>query len=413
MNILYICHRIPYPPDKGDKIRSYHQVVELSRRHRVHVACLVDAREDFAHVEALRERCASVEVAPRGALGSALRALGALLSGGSLSVAAFRSGALHRAIARRVERDRPDAVVVFSSAMAPYALQQAAGTPRVLDLVDVDSEKWRDMAERTGFPLSWVYRVEADRLGREEARYAARFDRTILVSHQEAALFRERGGNGSVLVVPNGVDFEYFRPRAPRTEADRSCRIVFVGVMDYWPNLDAATYFCDDILPVIQRSIPETTFTIVGRNPTARVQALARRRGVTVTGTVPDVRPYLADATVAVAPFRVARGIQNKVLEALASGVPVVSTSVGVQGMALESDSGVFVADDPGAQAAEIVKLARDHAHWIRRSREGRQFVERSHRWEDHGTSLNRVLEEIRLGDPVSAAPHAAGAGGD
>lgn len=412
MNILYICHRIPYPPDKGDKIRSYHQVVELSRRHRVHVACLIDAREDFAHVEALRKECASVDAAPRGALGSALRAALALLTGGSLSVAAFRSSALRRAIERRAERDRPDAVVVFSSAMAPYA-SPLNGTPRVLDLVDVDSEKWRDMAERSSFPLSWIYRVEAARLAREEARYAAGFDRALLVSDQEAALFRERGGDGSIEVIANGVDLDYFTPRAPRSPGERSCGVVFVGVMDYWPNVDAVITFCDHVLPRIAHVIPDVTFTIVGRNPVNRVTALARRPGVTVTGTVPDVRPHLAGATVAVAPFRVARGIQNKVLEAMASGVPVVASRVGAQGMRIGPDDGVFVSDDPEAQAGEIVKLARDHAHWARRSGEGRRFVERAHRWDEHGAALNRLLEEIRRpAAKDSLAPAARGGGG-
>jgi sugar transferase (PEP-CTERM/EpsH1 system associated) len=411
MNILYICHRIPYPPDKGDKIRSYHQVVELSRRHRVHVACLVDAREDFVHVEALRKKCASVDAAPRGALGSAIRAALALLTGESLSVAAFRSSALRRAIEKRTERDRPDAVVVFSSAMAPYA-SGWNGTPRVLDLVDVDSEKWRDMAAHASFPLSWIYRIEAGRLAREEARYAARFDRAILVSDLEAALFRERGGEGSIQVLVSGVDLDYYTPRPPRGPEEGGCRIVFVGVMDYWPNVDAVATFCDHVLPRIAEVIPDATFTIVGRNPVRRVRDLARRPGVTVTGTVPDVRPHLADATVAVAPFRVARGVQNKVLEAMASGVPVVSTRLGVQGVRLGPEDGVIVADDPGDQAREIVTLAQDRATWTRRSAEGRRFVERFHRWDDHGAALNRLLEEIHRPNAEGALAAASRGGG-
>ena len=393
MNILYICHRIPYPPDKGDKIRSYHQVIELSRRHRVHVACLIDSREDFAHVAALRKKCASVDAAPRGRFGSMLRAGLALLTGESLSVAAFRSSALRRAIERRTEHERPDAVLVYSSAMAPYA-SGLNGAARVLDLVDVDSEKWRDMAGRVSFPLSWIYRVEADRLARAEASYAARFDRAILISDQEEKVFRERGGEGAVDVLPNGVDLDYFQPGG-HSRKDSGCRILFVGVMDYWPNVDAVISFCDNTMPHILRELPDATFTIVGRDPVHRVRSLASRPGVTITGTVPDVRPYLAQATVAVAPFRVARGIQNKVLEAMASGVPVVATAVGAQGLSLGPDDGVFVSDDPAVQAGEIVKLARERAYWERRSVEGRRFVERMHRWDEHGAALDRMLEEI------------------
>lgn len=401
MKVLYICHRIPYPPDKGDKIRSFHQVEELSRRHSVHLACLVDAKEDWPHVQTLRDRCASVDVAYRDRLGSLVRAGTALLTGKSLSVAAFQSGSLRKAIEERLERDPPDAILVFSSSMAPYA---TSTVPKILDLVDVDSEKWRMYADSLPPPLSWVFRLEADRLSREEARFSSRFHRTVLISEREAALFRERGGNGVVEVIPNGVDLHYFTPRAGRQAGEAEANVVFVGVMDYYPNIDAAYFFCNSILPAIHKTLPEARLYLVGRNPTRRVLALGKRPGVVVTGTVPDVRPYLARATVAVAPFRIARGIQNKVLEAMAAGVPVVGTSSGFQGIPVGAEDGATVEDDPRGFAEEVVRLVRDRELWTRRAGQARRYVERSHRWEEHGERLHALLEEI-VAAPAETRP--------
>lgn len=391
MNILYLCHRIPYPPDKGDKIRSFHQIRELSKRHTVHLACLVDDPADLKHVAALKKYCASVEAVYRNKVAARGLALLALFTGRSLSVAAFYSKELKRRIDEKIRTERLDRIFVFCSSMGGY-IADISHLPKVIDFVDVDSEKWRRYAEFHPFPISWIYRQEAGRLARYEAEMARRFDRSIFVSEKEADLFRQQVSDCSISVIPNGVDLEYFRPGVKKASGDRV--IVFTGAMDYFPNVDAVRYFCAEVLPRIREAFPGVLFYIVGRNPVSSVKELGVPGRVIVTGTVPDVRPYLAKAAVAVAPFRIARGIQNKILEAMAMGVPVVGTATAFQAFEEKEGVGLRFADDPEAFAQEVILLLRDPALRARLGLQARSFVERLYRWQDHGERLGSLLQE-------------------
>jgi sugar transferase (PEP-CTERM/EpsH1 system associated) len=403
VDLFYFAHRIPYPPDKGDKIRSFHQIRELSARHRIRLFCLVDAPEDRPYVEDLARYCLSVDAVDQPAWASRAQALLALLSGRSLSSAAFWSAELRRRVAARLREGRPDAVLIFSGAMAPY-LSLLGHAPAVLDLVDVDSDKWNQYAAETRGPMSWIYRAEAERLSRLEVESAGRLGRAVFVSSVEANLFRERAPGCDCVVIPNGVDLDYFHAD-PEDVAPTEPRIVFVGMMDYFPNVDAVSHFCADVFPLIQREIPEARFDIVGRNPTRPVLRLGRLPGVRVTGSVPDVRPYVRAAALAVAPFRVARGLQNKVLEAMALRRPVVGTALGFQGTVATPGDGIRIADDPARMAAEIVQLLRRGDIRSVAGGRARAYVERTHRWEVHGLRLEELLREAAAGQPAAGAP--------
>jgi sugar transferase (PEP-CTERM/EpsH1 system associated) len=335
-----------------------------------------------------------VEAVYRGKTAARLRALTALATGKPLSVASFSSRALQRRIARRLRTAAIDRIVVFSSAMAEY-VRDVTGIPKVIDFVDADSEKWRLYADYRPFPLSWVYRLEARRLGRYEAQVASAFDRAIFISEAEAQVLDGRTDGRPITIIPNGVDTDYFSPNGGGPLRVSEPHIVFTGEMDYFPNVDAVRYFCRVIFPLVRQAVSAARFCIVGRHPTRRVKALADDRHVIVTGAVPDVRPYLAAAHLAVAPFRIARGVQNKVLEAMAMGLPVVGTSMAFRGLQATAADGVRIADEPEALAQEVLTLLRDGALRRRCARQSRQFVCRHHRWQDHGERLEALLQEL------------------
>lgn len=406
MNILYLCHRIPFPPDKGDKIRSFHQIESLGARHRVHVATFVDSAEDERHVPELRERCASLVVDRRTSTTNLTRAAGALLTGDAFSVACFRSSRIARWVDRTLREEGIDLALVFSSGMAQY-VERAEGITRVIDFVDVDSEKWRAYAARDRGPLRLIYAREADLLLRHDARIAHAFDQSLFVSETEAALFRERTGAANVTAIPMGVDLDYFAP-APEPATDPV--LVFVGMMSYMPNVDAMRFFVGEVLPLVRRDVPNVKLHIVGREPAAAVRELADPPGVVVTGAVPDVRPYLREAAVAIAPFRVSRGMQSKVLEAMASGLPVVGTRLAFQGIPAGSEDGVEAVESAEALAAALTRLLRDPAARRDRGARARRYVERHHRWADHGEALDRLLDDVVARRRSSPAPLPAGA---
>ena len=396
MRLLYLCHRVPFPPNKGEKIRAYHHLAHLSKGHRVHLACLADTRSDFESARSLETMCASVDVVYRSPTASNLAALAALPTGRSLSVAAFDSPALRARVERRKSEAPPDVLVAYSAVMAQY-IADATDRPRVLDFVDADSEKLREYGRQRSFPQSVLYALEAGRMARYEASMASAFDASIFISEAEAEIVRPRAPDADYHVIRNGVDLEAFRPDG-RVDEARHPIIVFTGVMGYFPNVDAVIHFARDIFPHVREHRPDARFVIVGRDPVPDVRRLARHPGITVTGAVEDVRPYLADAAVAIAPFRIARGVQNKVLEAMACAVPVVGTSLAFQGLAAGDGDGIRVADAPEAFAAAVVALLRDPALRREQGQRARRYVERHHRWDEVGTALESLLLAVAEG---------------
>ncbi len=359
-DLLLLIHRIPYPPNKGDKIRSYHLLKHLARHYRVHLATFVDDPDDWQYVPHVQALCASSHFAAMKPLVARVKSLGALLKNRSLSLEYYRDKSVERWVKQTVAAHGIERVLVFSSAMAQYADPYRAAR-RVVDFVDVDSDKWRQYAEKKSFPMSWLYQYEAQRLLSYERQVARDYDASLFVSAPEAELFRQLAPESSVKIghFSNGVDTDYFSPHdnhvSPYAAGERA--LVFTGAMDYWPNVDAVQWFCDEVFPQLRTRFPELRFYIVGSRPSPAVQALGQQPGVKVTGTVPDVRPYIAHAAVAVAPLRIARGIQNKVLEAMAMATPVVVSPQALEGIDAVPGSELVLAEDAAAFADAVATL--------------------------------------------------------
>jgi polysaccharide biosynthesis protein PslH len=388
VRVLYICHRIPYPPNKGEKIRAFHQLRGIASRHEVDLFTLADQPEDLAHRPALQQYCREVTVAPLNASLARLRSLPYLFTRTPLTIPCFDSAELHRAVRSALARRSYDRIFVYCSAMAQYA-EGVGSIPILTDLVDVDSDKWLQYATSSHFPFSAVYRREGLRLRDYERKICQRSARVLVTTEREASLAREVLGINNVDVVSNGVDGEYFSPTAFPPNAS-AASIIFTGDMSYRPNEDAAAHFALQVFPLVRRVYRDARFLIVGRNPTRKTRRLSQVDGVEVTGFVPDVRTYLAKAHVAVAPFLIAAGIQNKILEAMAYGLPVVATSRTTQGLCPIVADMVDTGDTAEEMAARVVLLLRDCRLAHSKGIDGRQRVAGEYKW---AQSLDRLLE--------------------
>jgi sugar transferase (PEP-CTERM/EpsH1 system associated) len=356
-DLLLLVHRIPYPPNKGDKIRSYHLLKHLAQHYRVHLATFIDDEDDWQHVPVVQALCASSYFGKLNPLTGKLRSLAALASSRSLSFDYYRSGEMQAWVDQTMAAHKIDRVLVFSSPMAQYAENYAAAR-RVVDFCDVDSDKWRQYAGQKPWPMSWLYRREADTLLAYERHVAATCDASLFVSDPEAQLFRTLAPESAAKIgwFNNGVDTDYFSPERayerPYAAGERA--LVFTGAMDYWPNIDAVQWFATEIFPQLLAATPALRFYIVGARPAAAVTALGQLPGVTVTGTVPDVRPYIHHAEVTVAPLRIARGIQNKVLEAMSMAKTVVVSPQALEGIKAAPGRELLLADGVEATVDQV-----------------------------------------------------------
>lgn len=399
-----LAHRLPYPPRTGDKVRAYHVARHLARHHALTLASLVDEPGADAAIRALGAEIPDLEVATVGRRTRRVQALLALLAGGSATMTYFGSAGLRARVAARLAADRFDLIYVSSSSMAPY-VPGLGDVPVVMDFVDVDSDKWRQYGARLPFPAAWVYRLEGSRLARHEASAAWRARRCLVATALEETLLRVLAPWAAITVIPNGVDLEYFTP-APTAAATPT--VVFTGAMDYFPNADGAVHFARTIFPRVRAAVPEARFVIVGKNPAPAVRRLASLPGVGVTGSVADVRPYLEDAAVAVAPLRVARGVQNKILEAMAAALPVVATPRAYEGLEARIGAHLLVEDDPPAFAEAVIRLLGSPDLRSRLGRAARAFVETHHCWSASMARLDQVLTEV-AGAPVTATVSGGG----
>jgi polysaccharide biosynthesis protein PslH len=392
-NILLLTHRIPYPPDKGDKIHSYQLLRHLGARHHLMLGTFVDDAQDEQHVPQVRALCASLHAARLRPPLARLRGLGGLVRNQPLSVAYYRDAGMARWVQQSVAQKPVDAVVVHSSTMLQYA--QPVPAPLIADMNDVDSSKWADYSHTHRWPLSWVYRRESIHLLKEERRGAQQARLSLFATCREAALFRSLAPEsaGRVEVLGNGVDTSHFQPLADRPSpyAAGEVPIVFVGTMDYHPNVDAVCWFANKIFPVLRQRWPRARFHIVGRNPLPVVRALASE-SVTVTGAVPDVRPWLQHAAAVVAPLRVVRGIINKALEAMAMARPVVATAACADTLQARHAEHLLLADEAAGFAEQLERLLADQQAADELGRAARRFVCTAFSWAERMARLDGYL---------------------
>jgi sugar transferase (PEP-CTERM/EpsH1 system associated) len=384
-HLLFLAHRIPYPPNKGDKIRSYHLLRHLAQRYRVHLGTFIDDPDDWKYVDNVKQLCGETCFASLNPRTARLRSLTALTRNRALTVDFYRDTGLQSWVTKVMKEQPIERVLVFSSAMAQYAPDTAQGR-RIIDFVDIDSDKWAQYADKKYWPLSWLYRREARHLLRYERQIANEFDASLFVSEAEAALFKQLAPEnaGKISFFSNGVDTDYFSPTSTFDDPymPEEHALVFTGAMDYWPNVDAAQWFAGEIFPAVRARHPGASFYVVGARPTPQVQALESVPGVHVTGTVPDVRPYVAHARIAVAPLRIARGIQNKVLEAMAMAKPVVVSPQALEGINAEPGLELLRADNAEQFVSAVTNLLDRPNEAM--GRLARRKVETAYRWESN-----------------------------
>jgi sugar transferase (PEP-CTERM/EpsH1 system associated) len=400
-NLLVLAHRLPFPPDKGDRIRTFHLIRHLALRANVHLASLADEPVPRQDLDVLQGMCARVAVVPLGR-SRWVRSLCWLALGRTASEGAFFSARFRTIIEDWSRETTYHGALVSSSSLAPCLdVAGLEGVPTVIDLVDVDSQKWFDYAAACRGVRSWLYRTEGRRLRRLEQRLPGRARALTVVSETEADLFRGFCPLEEVRVVPNGVDLDYFRPQG-LAGGGEGC--VFVGALDYRPNVDAAYWFCKEVWPELRRRLPGVKVQLVGRRPVRQVSKLSSIPGVEVVGGVPDIRPYVARAAVALAPLRIARGVQNKVLEAMAMAKPVVASPKVLQGLPRRLDAPVLTAETPADWIEAVSRVLEDGRLRRQLAAAGRLYVERHHDWEDCLKPIGKLIGLGGEGQPVDAA---------
>ena len=396
--LLFITHRIPYPPNKGDKIRSFHILKHLSECYDVILACMVDDPSDIQGIERLSAHTKLVifeKIHPR--IKKTL-SIPALLNGEPISNRYFYSKKLQQKIDHVLSKMDIDAVLCFSSPTAEYVFRsrhysnRLANTSCFMDFIDVDSYKWRQYAETKPFPFNWIFAREAVTLRCCEKHIADKFAHVFFVSEAEKNLFMNYVGTSSnATAISNGVDMDFFSPMQMAKHKEQT--LLFTGAMDYWPNIDGVVWFSDTVLPAVQEVFPDVHFYIVGRNPAKQVRDLNRRSGITVTGFVDDVRIFMSKAHLSVIPLRIARGIQNKVLEAMAMEMPIVCTPQAVDGIDASPGREVVVAENPEVFSKQIQILLNDKQNAQKMGQQARQKVSSHYAWQACLEPLTNILE--------------------
>lgn len=396
--ILFLAHRIPYPPNKGDKIRSWHFLKHLCKQHEVHLGCFIDDPADLAHVEFLETICSSVTCSFATPLKQKLASLKGLLTGTSLTENAYPSRKLRHDIAARLTSQPFDLVFIFSAASFTFLPKDLPDTALVTDFVDVDSAKWGAYADQARWPMSMIYAREAQKLADFEAKVADVSRVSFLVSEDEAGVLKSmltaHGVHADVRGIPNGVDAEAFSPK--RFEhppvADR---IIFTGAMDYLPNVEAVTWFVEQVFDQVKQALPATEFVIAGRPVSPSVQRLDKRAGVTVLGGVEDMAAEIAKAALVVAPLQTARGIQNKVLEGMAMSKPVLCTPAANEGINAPDGEAVVIAQHASDFASKVIALLSSEKEREAIGQRARAYVLDNFSWQTAERQLDTSLEGV------------------
>ena len=406
-HLLYLTHRIPYPPNKGDKIRSYHLLKYLAQHYHVHLGTFIDDPDDWQYIDTVRQLCEDTHFASLNPRTARLRSLGALMMNRPLTLDYYRNNSLQEWVKKVIKTQAIKRVLIFSSAMAQYvtSIQQARC---IIDFVDIDSDKWRQYATRKSWPMSWLYQREARLLLRYERQVAFKYDASLFVSEAEADLFKQLAPESAEKIgfFNNGVDSDYFSPNReyPDPYQSNMGAIVFTGAMDYWPNVDAVRWFAQEIFPTVLAKHPHARFYIVGSHPTVAVQELAQLPGVVVTGAVADVRPYLTHAQLAVAPLRIARGLQNKVLEAMAMAKIVVASPQAAEGILATSGKELHIASNSQEFDRIIISMFASKAE-ERSGETARARILADYEWERSLAQVKALLDKAPITMTQSCKP--------
>ncbi len=389
--ILYLTHRVPYPPDKGDRIRTYHTLQSLAKNHHVDLLALADEPVADATLKKLQEHCGQVSSIPLSTSFRRTRMAWSIFTGGSATLTAFHSTRARQTISKWMQTNRYDVLLASSSAVAPYVTDYFPSTYTIIDLVDVDSEKWFNYAASTSWYKKWIFQREGKALRRYELSLAQQNMPIILVAEAESALFRKLAPLADIHTVTNGVDLEYYRTAVP-TPSNMNC--VFVGALDYHPNIDGICWFAHQVWPAIREKFPQATISIVGRKPDPNVIQLGNIPGIEVIGQVPDVRPFVANAQVVVVPLRIARGLQNKVLEAMAMSRPVIASSPALAGLTSIQECPALRADEQSHWLCHFDQLFTDSRACHSFAQQGRSYVEEHYAWDECLQPLHQLIDD-------------------
>jgi sugar transferase (PEP-CTERM/EpsH1 system associated) len=360
MRILFLAHRLPYPPTKGDKIRSFWELRQLSAHHEVDLFCFYDDSADEEFLKPAQEFCANLYAEKLSWVRSRVQSLQALLGGHAFTPAYFFSRTMSSKVREALRTRSYDLIFAFSSSMVQY-VPSRTNIPTILDMIDVDSDKWSQYGCQSRSAMAWLWRIESRRLAEIERRAVKEFSATLVSTDAEAAVLQRNEASDKVLVLENEFNTDYFDPQKaelPKDIAAWQPYIIFTGTMDYLPNVDAVTFFCGEVFPRLKKAVPNLQFVIAGRNPVRSVRRLGKDSAIHVTGGVPDIRPYLKGALAAVAPLRIARGVQNKILEAIAMGLPVAASRKAAAALPQQIAAHLIVEDDPERLADSIAKLS-------------------------------------------------------
>jgi sugar transferase (PEP-CTERM/EpsH1 system associated) len=390
MRILYVCHRFPYPPKRGGTIRPFNMVKHLHQSgHEVVVCSLTRSPQLTRDAQGIAPFCTEFHLAEVDNRVQALRMVATLPTPWTASASFFHSSRLQRTINRLLREQKFDLIFVHCSSVAHY-VDRVQGIPKILDFGDMDSQKWLEYVQHKPVPLSWGYWWEGRRVLADEKRLARRFDLCTATTRAERETLDGYQTGTPSEWFPNGVDSSYFAPASEPYDPDL---IAFVGRMDYFPNQQCMLDFCRNVLPLIKARRPSVKLAIVGADPSPAIRQLGEIDGVTVTGSVPDVRPHVTRAALTVAPLRIARGTQNKILEAMAMGVPVVCSRIASGGVDAVAGEHLLTADTPDEVAQAILQVLGDPAQRERLSRAGRERVLSHHAWPSSMRRLDAIIE--------------------
>jgi glycosyltransferase involved in cell wall biosynthesis len=389
MRIVFLTSRLPCPPEGGDRFRVFHLMRSAAEAgHEVHLVSFDRRKPDASSLEPLSTFLASVEVVTLPPVLSAFRSAAALIRDEPLQAAYYRSRRMSERVGRTLHRVRPHVVYTHLFRMAPYALERmrrhdARWIVDFTDVISVGVE--RSLPYRKG-PDLWIYREELGRIRRYEALVAPRFDECWVISDAERQSMSLIAPGARVRVVPNGLAPDSGPGETVRARA----RLLFLGFHEVFHNRDAVRYLVRDVFPLVRAVVPEATLDIAGKG-SETLGPWARGEGVRIVGHVPDLGATFSSAAVFIAPHRFAAGVQNKVIQALANGTPVVTTSVVCLGLEPIPDGTVRVADDAAGLAAHVVELIRDPARAVAEGARGRQWVRGRFTWREGLDALERL----------------------